>query len=95
MRPDRLRKYKVLLDGKTIGAIANGETKSFEVKPGDHSLFLKIDWARSNKLDFSLSTPQQVIHFKCSSALKGDRVWLAAIYALFLFNKMLELERID
>jgi len=47
---DRLRSYRVMLDGKEIGRIGNGETKSFPVGPGQHELVVKIDWCSSTTL---------------------------------------------
>jgi len=44
---DRLRAYKIVLDGVVIGMIGNGETKTFPIVPGPHSLSLKIDWCGS------------------------------------------------
>lgn len=44
--------YKVVLDGNIIGHIKNGEEKEFDIPEGNHDLFLKIDWCRSNVLSF-------------------------------------------
>jgi len=50
-----LRAYKVVLDGKVIGTIKDGEQVEFDVAPGRHQLQLKIDWCRSNIVDFENS----------------------------------------
>jgi hypothetical protein len=50
--------YTVFLDGKKIGYIENGKTKSFEVSPGDHILHCRIDWARSKKVKFTISNEE-------------------------------------
>jgi hypothetical protein len=39
-----LRAYKVVVDGKTVGEIRNGETKEFPMSAGQHDVSLKIDW---------------------------------------------------
>lgn len=90
-RADRLRAYRVELDGKNIGQIKDGEVKSFEVEPGKHSLKLKVDWARSNLVTFEVEKSEDV-EFTCRSSLAG-REWMASIYAIFLPHKYIELER--
>jgi hypothetical protein len=52
---DVLRTYKVLIDGATVGDIRRGETKTFDVAPGEHEIHLEIDWAGSRKLGLNLS----------------------------------------
>ncbi|HTE58581.1 MAG TPA: hypothetical protein VK694_07640 [Verrucomicrobiae bacterium] len=49
---DSLRNYEVLVDGKKIGTIADNERKDFHVKPGMHALYLKIDYIKSNHINF-------------------------------------------
>jgi hypothetical protein len=49
---DRARKYKVLIDDRELGAIKSGETKSFPVDPGKHTIQLRIDWAKSPAMDY-------------------------------------------
>jgi len=91
---DRIRNYTVILDGNTIGEIADGESKSFDLEPGPHTLRLKIDWARSNDIAFQSDTNES-IHFRCISSIAKEKVWLAIFYALLLPHKYILLERID
>jgi hypothetical protein len=51
---NRFRQATIYLDGEKIGSIGNGDTKSFDVPDGKHSLYAKIDWGSSRPLDFSL-----------------------------------------
>lgn len=90
-RSDRLRSYRVELDGKSIGQIKDSELKSFEVAPGKHSLRLKVDWARSNAVTFEMEEGED-LEFACRSALEG-REWMASIYAIFLPHKYIELKQ--
>jgi hypothetical protein len=53
---DILRTYKVVIDGNTVGVIRRGETKTFDVPPGQHEIHLEIDWAKSRNLDLNLSS---------------------------------------
>lgn len=48
---DKLRAYRVVIDGTTVGKIKAGEEQSFEVDPGQHVVQLRVDWARSRKLE--------------------------------------------
>lgn len=47
---DRLRAYKVFVDGEQRGLIRNGETVRFPVSQGEHSVMLRIDFCRSPEL---------------------------------------------
>jgi len=91
---DKLRDYQVELDGKVIGSIGDGESKTFKTTEGIHTLQLRIDWAKSNTLQLK-TTEQDTVHFRCSSRLKGASVLLASVYALLLSHKYIVLEQID
>ena len=91
---DKLRNYRVVLDGVIIGDIADGEKKNFDIDPGTHTLRMKIDWAGSNRVTFDASK-NKTIHFKCAGNIVGSKRLLAIVYALFLFNRWVELKRID
>ena len=52
---DVLRTYKVVIDGTAVGDIRRGETKTFDVPPGQHEIHLEIDWATSRRLALNLS----------------------------------------
>ena len=52
---NRLRDYGVYIDGEKVGTIANGETKEFDVSPGYHSVFTKIDWCSSPTLSVNIN----------------------------------------
>ena len=48
---DSLRAYRVLLDGREVGRVRRGETRSFDVPPDDHELQLAIGSKRSASFD--------------------------------------------
>jgi len=91
---DKQRAYKVVLDGEAIGDIYDGERKTFIVESGAHTLSLKIDWARSNKVGFVASKNEKT-HFKCANRAKGFRVLLAIIYGTVLSQRYNKLERVE
>lgn len=51
---NRIRNFDVYSDGKKIGTIKEGETKEFNISPGQHSLITKIDWCSSQVLTFEI-----------------------------------------
>jgi len=61
---DRLRAYKVVLDGAVVGRVKRGESLVFDTSPGHHELHLAIDWGRSPKLELELSAGQET-HVRC------------------------------
>jgi hypothetical protein len=70
------RAFKVILDGKQVAKIKNGERIELDVAPGDHSLLLKIDWCRSNIVE--LRADSEDVTYRCGSHLEG---FLATIIA--------------
>lgn len=88
---DSDRLYVVVLNDREIGHISDGETKAFEVPPGEHALRLKIDWCGSKTASVSLD-PEQNVAFRCGSALRGLRILLGWFYVIFARNKYLWLE---
>lgn len=88
---DRLRAYKVVLDGQVIGQIRHGEEAEFAVEPGPHELYLKIDWCRSNTVEFENDGPVTV--FECGSNLKGPAIFLAILYVTLWRERYLWLRR--
>lgn len=85
---DRIRAYHVVLDGKKVMKIGNGESVEITVRPGNHELFMKIDWCRSNKISFPISEGQ-IKTFDCGSSLRGIKLIFAIVYATFQKNSYL------
>jgi hypothetical protein len=63
---DRARPYKVIIDGERAGGVGHGQQESFEVVPGAHEVFLKLNWYRSPKLAVDVAGGQRA---------KGISVW--------------------
>lgn len=85
---DRLRSYKIILDDTYCDDINTGEVRNLELTPGKHTIYLKIDWCRSNKIDFYVSD-NELIEFECGNSMKSWRILFAFIYITFLKNKYL------
>jgi hypothetical protein len=90
---DKLRSYKIIIDDTYCGNINSGETKILEVAPGKHTIYLKIDWCRSNKIDFYISE-NETIEFRCGNSMNGWRILFPLIYITFLKNKYLWINRV-
>lgn len=88
---DSLRAYDIVLDGRVAGHIWQGQTVELDISPGNHTLFLKIDWGRSNIVRFDMDGRR--IDFKCSSSLRGMRVYLAIFYITLFRNSYLRLRQ--
>jgi hypothetical protein len=71
---DRSRLYQVVLDGTTIGVLANGEAKSFPVAFGCHSLWLGVEAGGSIATAFS-ARPGVTSAFVCRPDSVPWSVW--------------------
>lgn len=84
---DKLRKYKIFIDDIYIGDIANNEIKNFTISEGQHSLYFKIDWCRSNTLTITNDKSSKL--FTVSPNITGWKGLFAIVYITFLKNKYL------
>jgi len=57
---DRLRAYRVVLDGTVVGRVKRAESITLEVNAGHHELHLTIDWARSPSVKLDLVEGEEV-----------------------------------
>jgi hypothetical protein len=87
---DRLRAYKVFLDGDVVGEIYNGQLFELKVIQGKHRLQLKIDWASSNIVDFEMN--DRDLEFQCGSNLRGFKILLAIFYGTIFPNQCIWLK---
>ncbi len=58
---DRLRQYKVIIDGQRSGTVADDQSEDFVVAPGEHSVQLKIDWTGSPVLPIKVGAGQTLL----------------------------------
>jgi hypothetical protein len=63
---DRLRKYKVLIDGAVVARLRNGEESEFSVPAGRHSIEVRIDWTGSDVVDFTADNGE-IVEFLCGA----------------------------
>lgn len=55
---NRMRDYKIFIDGQMVGTIANGETKEFPTTAGQHIVSAKIDWCSSPDMSINVKENQ-------------------------------------
>jgi hypothetical protein len=55
---DRLRSYRIVVDGEDISGIRDGERKQVAVSAGARTVHLRVDWGRSQKLTLDVEPGQ-------------------------------------
>jgi hypothetical protein len=78
---DKIRKYRILLDGAEIGRLGEGEVLHQQITNGPHVIEAKIDWCGSRPLHFNAQSEDKVVLVR--SALRGWRLLLGIFYVLF------------
>ena len=80
---NRGRRYSICIDGKEMGKMVNGETKEFNVSPGQHSVFAKIDWCSSETLSIDINE-QETKTLKVGGFKNGNWMMPAGLILLVL-----------
>ncbi|MBO3116588.1 hypothetical protein J4050_07515 [Winogradskyella sp. DF17] len=52
---NKARKIGIYINGEKAGTISDGEIQVFDVEPGKHQIFAKVDWCGSKKNEIVLS----------------------------------------
>ena len=84
---DRIRAYKVFVDGEFVGKLGNDSSAQFPVEPGEHEIQLRIDWARSRCIRVR-ATPETPTRLLCS----GRPTWQALYWATFGLRNYIRFE---
>ncbi len=90
--PDRLRAYKVKVDGVVVGSVRARKSVTIPITPGKHSLVLQIDWCGSEPIDFDVQSGEHVL-FECGNSHAGWRIIFALFYMIFRTHQYLWLRR--
>lgn len=85
-----IRAIEIYLGNEKIGTIKDGESKEFEVEPGEYKLRAKIDWCGSNKINFTIEK-DEVRRYN----LSGTNPFLALYYITFGKDSYLKLKTIQ
>ena len=70
---DRVRAYRVYIDGTETGRIRRGSTWKLAIPPGPHHVRLSIDWGRSRQVDFDVQ-PGETARFRCGPSAGSWRI---------------------
>jgi hypothetical protein len=85
---DRLRDYKVVIDGVVAGKIGHDTDQVFDLAPGTHEVQLRIDRASSQPIEVRLGPGEQA-RLTC----RGRNPLAAGYWAAFGRSRYVVLER--
>ncbi|MFA5471601.1 MAG: hypothetical protein WC219_06105 [Acholeplasmataceae bacterium] len=93
---DSLRTYKIIIDKQVVGKIKNGKTLELDLDDftGIKTIYLKIDWCRSNKI--KIDNDDRNTRLLCGPSMMGRNIWipfLAFYYITFGYYKYLWLKK--
>jgi hypothetical protein len=86
---DRLRAYSRVIDGAVAAKVNRGESAVVAVTPGEHTVWMKIDWCRSRTFRVDLSDNERVI-FVARSGIRS--LLLGLLYVTIWRTRYIELE---
>ena len=82
---NRLRPYKILVDGELAGKIENGKVAEFEVATVAHAVECKVDWCYSNKYEFK-ATDGDTVYLQVKSGMKGFWIVYVILITMIVLN---------
>jgi hypothetical protein len=80
---DKLRAYRILIDGKECATIKQSSEVRVPVTSGRHKVQLRIDWCASPSLEI-MAVNEGIETIECGP---NSKPWLALFYGAFLRNK--------
>jgi len=90
---DRLRAYELMVDGYPVASVNPDESETVPVVAGHHSVWVKIDWCRSDVLDVDLCDGERAV----LTCRPNGPLLLGVLFSVFLRTRYLsiQLERIE
>ena len=79
---NKLRAYSIFLDGARVGKIKDGETVTYPLSPGSHTVQARIDWCRTKPVEITVK-PGQDIPLEVGCYAGGWRLLLALFDAIW------------
>ena len=70
---DRIRDYRIFIDGTEAGRVRHGSTWKLAVPPGPHYIRMAIDWGRSREVGFAVQ-PGETACFRCGPSAGSWRI---------------------
>ncbi len=77
---DRRENYQVLINDKVVNTIADGQSLSLVLEPGEHTLQVALRNAKTKRIAFTVE--QHDVAFSVRSNLRGWKILLAGIFTL-------------
>jgi len=90
---NRLRNYKIFIDGTQAGSVSNGNAQEFQVEPGMHKVRCKVDWCGSEEMNVDLREGERA-YLEVKSGLKYYWVIVIPVLAIVFYNFYLRLSHI-
>ena len=87
---DRLRAYRILVDGVERAKLKAGSTVDIPVEAGNHAVTAKVDWCGSPTVNVTIHSGSTTT-MECASNLQGPRIFLAIFYITFFRDQYLTL----
>jgi hypothetical protein len=89
-RADKWRAYRVMVDGHNVGKLRAGERIRYRAAVGSHSVWVAIDWCRSERHHVELASAG-LLALRCTGPKSAVD---AAINSIFHPRAYLSLERV-
>jgi hypothetical protein len=86
---DRNRLYKIEIDGLIVGEIWPAQTLSFNVRPGEHEVRVKIDFMSSNRLKINVNSLETI-----ELACRGKGSANALVHTFFKRSAYLDVHQV-
>src|SRR3989304_10486125 len=71
----KFRAYSIYLDEMKVGRIKEGKTATISTTPGIHTIWLRIDWVRSNRKQVSIEANKTVRLIIERNQMEGWEYW--------------------
>ena len=82
---NRMRNYRVIIDGQKAGVIGNGATEEFRVAPGEHKVICKVDWCSSREFDVRIDNGETA-YLHVSSGMKHYWYFVFPLFVVLAMN---------
>jgi hypothetical protein len=81
---NRMRLVGIYVDGLKVGTVSNGDAEEFKVAAGTHKVKAKMEWCRSNELEFTIGENETktlaLSAYKYANLIVGIELGLLALH---------------
>jgi len=91
-----VRGLKVYIDEDHVGSVARGSSSDFNVSPGTHKLYVKMDWCSSQPVVINLDKDEEVPFLAKPPGNNSVAVLFKPLFGrIFNFNDFCDLKEIS